>query len=159
MLIHRLLTDGAARDPDKIAFRWVDRNKTLTYAQSVMTEWQFLEALCDRTGCGLLLDVNNIFVSATNHGFDPQHYLAGVPAARVRQIHLAGHSQGEHCLIDTHDTAVCAAVWTLYEAAVQRFGHVPTMIERDDDIPPLAELLGELDVARRIAADGARRAA
>jgi uncharacterized protein len=131
----------------------------MTFAQSVMTEWEFLDALCARTGCELLLDVNNIYVSATNHGFDPRQYIAGVPAARVRQMHLAGHSQGKERLIDTHDKPVTPEVWALYEAAVERIGHVPTMIERDDDIPPLAELLAELDTARDIAAAGTRRAA
>lgn len=131
----------------------------LTFAHSTLCEWEFLDALCARTGCELLLDVNNIYVSASNHGFDPQRYLAGVPAQRVRQIHLAGHSQGRECLIDTHDQPVPPAVWALYAAAVARFGTVPTMIERDDDIPPLSELLAELDIARRIAADAGRRAA
>jgi uncharacterized protein (UPF0276 family) len=131
----------------------------LTFAQSVMSEWEFLDALCSRTGCGILLDVNNIFVSATNHGFDPQHYIQGVPAGHVRQIHLAGHSQGQHCLIDTHDNPVSPPVWALYEAAVTRFGPVPAMIERDDDIPPLADLLLELDIARAIASHSTRKAA
>lgn len=131
----------------------------LTFAQSTLSEWEFLEALCARTGCDLLLDVNNIYVSACNHGFDPSRYLAGVPVGRVRQMHLAGHSQGRDCLIDTHDQPVPPAVWTLYAAAVARFGAVPTMIERDDAIPPLAELLAELQVARDIAARGSRRAA
>jgi uncharacterized protein (UPF0276 family) len=131
----------------------------MTFAESVMSEWEFLDALCARTGCELLLDVNNIFVSARNHGFDPLLYLAGVPAGRVRQIHLAGHSQGRECLIDTHDRPVPPAVWALYAAAVERFGSVPTMIERDDDIPPLSELLAELDIARSITARRSRRAA
>jgi uncharacterized protein (UPF0276 family) len=131
----------------------------LTFAQSVMSEWEFLSALCERTGCELLLDVNNIYVSATNHGYDPLHYIAGIPAAHVRQIHLAGHSQGKECLIDTHDKPVPAPVWALYETAVKRLGQVPTMIERDDDIPPLPELLAELEIARGIAAQSARRAA
>jgi uncharacterized protein len=131
----------------------------LTFAQSTMSEWEFLDALCARTGCDLLLDVNNIYVSASNHGFDPSRYLAGVPAGRVRQIHLAGHSQGRECLIDTHDQPVPPAVWALYEAAVERFGTVPTMIERDDAIPPLSELLAELDIARGIAARRSRSAA
>jgi uncharacterized protein (UPF0276 family) len=131
----------------------------VTFAQSVMTEWEFLDGLCARTGCELLLDVNNIYVSAANHGYDPRQYLAGVPVAHVRQMHLAGHSQGKQCLIDTHDKPVPPSVWALYEKAVERIGHVPTMIERDDDIPPLAELLAELEVARSIAAQGARRAA
>lgn len=131
----------------------------LTFAQSTMSEWEFLDALCARTGCKLLLDVNNIYVSASNHGFDPSRYLAGVPAQHVRQIHLAGHSQGRDRLIDTHDQPVPPAVWALYAAAVERFGAVPTMIERDDAIPPLSELLAELDIARGIAASRSPRAA
>jgi uncharacterized protein (UPF0276 family) len=124
-----------------------------------MTEWEFLDAMCARTGCELLLDVNNIFVSATNHGFDPLAYLAGIPGGRVRQIHLAGHSQGRDLLIDTHDRPVPASVWSLYQATLRYVGPVATMIERDDDIPPLAELLDELDMARSIAATRIRRAA
>jgi uncharacterized protein (UPF0276 family) len=123
-----------------------------------MTEWEFLDALCVRTGCELLLDVNNVFVSASNHGFDPKEYLAGIPASRVRQIHLAGHSQGRELLIDTHDRPVPRPVWTLYGEALRRFGGVAT-IERDDAIPPLTELLAELEMARRIAAGGEQRAA
>jgi uncharacterized protein len=124
-----------------------------------MTEWEFLDALCSRTGCELLLDVNNIFVSACNHGFDPYAYLSGIPAGRVRQVHLAGHSQGRELLIDTHDKPVRAEVWKLYEAAVRLVGSVATMIERDDDIPPLPTLLAELDLARGIVGEGARKAA
>jgi uncharacterized protein len=124
----------------------------LTYAESSMTEWEFISAMARRTGCGLLLDVNNVFVSASNHGFDPLDFLRGVPMERVRQIHLAGHSQGDGLLIDTHDSAVNDAVWSLYAQTVARCGPVATMIERDGDIPPLAELLAELNVARSIAA-------
>jgi uncharacterized protein (UPF0276 family) len=115
-----------------------------------MTEWEFLDALGARTGCGLLLDVNNVFVSATNHGFDAIAYLDGVPAHRVRQIHLAGHSPGRDLLIDTHDTPVCADVWGLYAYVLPKLGPVATMIERDDAIPPLHELLVELGTARAI---------
>jgi uncharacterized protein (UPF0276 family) len=124
-----------------------------------MTEWAFLEALCRRTGCRLLLDINNVFVSATNHGFDPIAYLDGLPARHVRQIHLAGHSRGAEMLIDTHDMPVCASVWDLYAHIVPRLGLVATMIERDDAIPPLAELLAELDVARSIGGADRRAAA
>ena len=124
-----------------------------------MTEWEFLDAVCTRTGCGLLLDVNNIYVSASNHGFDAQAYLSGIPATRVRQIHLAGHSQGRDLLIDTHDKPVPDPVWALYASALERLGPVATMIERDGDIPPLSALLAELGSARDIAQGKLRRAA
>lgn len=123
----------------------------LTFAGSRMTEWEFLSAMCERTGCGILLDVNNIHVSAVNHGFDAMTYLHGLPADRVRQIHLAGHTRNGDLLIDTHDQPVPDPVWALYRAACERFGRIATMVERDDNIPPLAELLAELDTARAIA--------
>jgi len=119
---------------------------------AAMSEWAFLDAVCARTGCGLLLDVNNVFVSATNHGFDARAYLDGIPHARVRQIHLAGHRQGETLLIDTHDRAVPPPVWDLFAHVLPRLGPVATMIERDDAIPPLRDLLAELDQARAIGA-------
>lgn len=125
----------------------------------VMTEWAFLDAMCARTGCGLLLDINNIFVSGSNHGFDPLEYLAGIPAKYVRQIHLAGHSQGRDMLIDTHDHPVPDAVWMLFAAALEKLGPVATMIERDDNIPDLTTLLAELDIARGIVTERTRRAA
>jgi uncharacterized protein len=131
----------------------------LTFAESVLTEWEFLEAVCKRTGCELLLDVNNVYVSSINHGLDPFSYIDGIPADRVRQIHLAGHSQGKQMLIDTHDTPVCEPVWDLYERALQRLPNVATMIERDDCIPPIGDLLDELAIARGLAQQGARRAA
>lgn len=135
----------------------------LAFADGSMTEWDFLARMCERTGCGLLLDVNNVYVSAANHGFDPFAYLDGMPAERVRQIHLAGHSQGESLLIDTHDRDVPDGVWALYAHAVARCGPVATMIERDADIPPLPDLLAELAIARRLGArpalqEAARRA-
>jgi len=122
----------------------------LTFAASTMTEWEFLAEMSRRTGCGLLLDVNNIFVSTQNHGWDADAYLRGIPADRVRQIHLAGHTQGEGLLIDTHDQPVNDDVWSLYAKAMSRLGPVATMIERDGAIPPLPELLNELDTARGI---------
>lgn len=131
----------------------------LTFAESTLEEWEFLDAMCARTGCDLLLDVNNVYVSAMNHGFDPLVYIDGVPARRVRQIHLAGHSQGKQLLIDTHDQPVNAAVWSLYQRALRRVGPVATMIERDDKIPALTELLDELSVARSIATQSEQRAA
>jgi uncharacterized protein len=123
----------------------------LTYACSEMTEWEFLSEIAQRADCLLLLDVNNIYVSSINHEFDPLDYLNGVPRHRVQQFHLAGHSNQGDYLIDTHDAPVCEAVWQLYERAVERFGMVSTMIERDADIPELAVLLAELDRARDIA--------
>jgi uncharacterized protein (UPF0276 family) len=116
-----------------------------------MSEWEFMAEMCRRTGCGLLLDVNNVFVSAVNHGVDPFDFLDGMPAGYVRQIHLAGHGEGKDLLVDTHDTAVSDAVWMLYAEAVARCGPVAAMVERDAAIPPLAELLAELDIARRLA--------
>ncbi len=110
----------------------------LTYRVSEMSEWDFLSEVARRADCAILLDINNIYVSAVNHGFDPLRYLRAVPKDRVRQFHLAGHSDmGDH-LIDTHDHPIAAPVWDLYRQAVAHFGAVPTMIERDDNIPPLA---------------------
>jgi uncharacterized protein (UPF0276 family) len=114
-----------------------------------MTEWEFLGALVRRSGCELLLDVNNVYVNAVNHRFDARAFIDALPPASVRQIHLAGHTDNGDHLVDTHDAPVCEAVWDLYEHAVARFGPVPTMIERDDAIPPLDALLAELDIARR----------
>ena len=131
----------------------------IAFDGSVMTEWAFIDAMCARTGCYLLLDVNNIFVSAANHGFDPLAYLAGIPADRVRQVHLAGHSRGADMLIVTHDQPVPPSVWALYAQAIERIGPIATMIERDDAIPPLDELLTELAIARSIGAAAQRQAA
>ena len=115
-----------------------------------MNEWEFIAELAKRADCELLLDVNNVYVSSRNHGFDARSFVDAMPRERVRQIHLAGHEDhGTHC-VDTHDHPVCDAVWALYAHTVRRFGPVPTMIERDDHIPPLAELLAELDHARRV---------
>lgn len=124
-----------------------------------ITEWEFLGEMSRRTGCGLLLDVNNVFVSAANHGFDAGSYLAGIPADRVGQIHLAGHSQGRDLLIDTHDRPVPQGVWNLYTQALALCGPVPAMIERDDNIPALAELLDELAIARALATQVQERVA
>jgi len=123
----------------------------IEYRSSAMSEAQFLRELCARTDCLLLVDLNNIHVSAVNHGFDALAYLHELPPERVQQFHLAGHTDhGDH-LVDTHDHPVAAPVWALYREALRRFGPVPTMIERDDHIPPLAELLAELDQARAFA--------
>ena len=122
------------------------------YRADEMSEWEFICELVARTGCEILLDVNNVYVSSVNHGFDPHHFIDAMPAAAVRQVHLAGHEDHGTYIIDTHDHPVCAAVWDLYAHTLQRLGPVPTMIERDDNIPPLSELIDELDVARALAA-------
>lgn len=122
----------------------------LTYSSSEMDEWQFIAAIAEEADCQILLDINNIYVSAFNHGFDAHTYLERIPAKRVQQFHLAGHDNCGDYIVDTHDAPVIDAVWDLYAAAVRRFGPVATMIERDDNIPPLAELVTELDHARAI---------
>jgi uncharacterized protein (UPF0276 family) len=121
-----------------------------SFPEDEMSEWEFIAEVTRRSGCYLLLDINNIYVSACNHGFDPLAYIAGIPSDRVRQVHLAGHTPGE-INIDTHDRAVCDDVWRLYAAACELLGPVATMIERDEAIPSLAELLQELDRARELA--------
>jgi len=128
----------------------------LAFDGASMTEWAFIAAMSKRTGCELLLDINNLFVSASNHHFDALAFLDGLPTDRVRQIHLAGHSQGKELLIDTHDSPICADVWALYSVAMSRFGPLATMIERDDRIPPLADLLKELETARTLGAPDGR---
>jgi uncharacterized protein (UPF0276 family) len=124
----------------------------VSFAGDEMSEWQFIAELAQRADCELLLDVNNVYVSSVNHGFDAKAFIDAMPRERVRQIHLAGHEDHGSYLVDTHDHPVCEAVWSLYAHTVQRLGPVPTMIERDDHIPPLAELLAELDQARAIQA-------
>jgi uncharacterized protein (UPF0276 family) len=123
----------------------------VAYATSEMTEWEFLAELARRADCDILLDINNVYVSAVNHGFSPHAFIDAMPPERVRQFHLAGHRNCGSYIVDTHDAAIVDPVWDLYRAAVARFGNVATMIERDADIPPLEELVAELDVARRIA--------
>ncbi len=119
----------------------------LQFGHSTIPEPEFLAALAARTGCGILCDVNNIFVSASNHGWDADAYLAALPAGAVGEIHLAGHAVREICgatmRIDDHASRVAPAVWALYERALARFGRVPTLVEWDTDIPPLDVLLDE----------------
>ena len=122
----------------------------LTFVQSELTEWDFLAQVAKRAGCDILLDVNNIFVSSRNHGFDPDAYLAGVPVGSVVQMHLAGHQRRPDLIIDTHDGPVSDEVWALYARAKGRFGEVPTLIEWDDAVPPLETLLAEAEKARAI---------
>ncbi|TCG04079.1 hypothetical protein BZM27_43440 [Paraburkholderia steynii] len=124
----------------------------LRYIHSTIPEWEFLSEVTRRTGCGLLCDVNNIYVSACNHGWNPQTYLAALPPAAVGEIHLAGHSvrrfDGGHTLrIDDHGSRVAAEVWALYREALRCFGAVPTLIEWDTDVPPLETLMQEAATA------------
>jgi uncharacterized protein (UPF0276 family) len=120
----------------------------LQYRHSIMPEWEFIAAIAARTGCGILCDVNNIYVSSSNHGWDPSSYLAALPVDAIDEIHLAGHTvrqfeNGHSLLIDDHGARVTAEVWTLYEEALARFGPRPTLIEWDNNVPPLAVLLEE----------------
>lgn len=125
----------------------------LRFDADEMAEHEFLAELARRADCHLLLDVNNVYVSSVNHGFSAEAYINALPAERVVQLHLAGHSRGSNgLLIDTHDAPVAEAVWALYAHTLRRIGPRPTMIERDDHMPALAELLAELGRAREIAA-------
>lgn len=115
----------------------------VTFQDSVIPEWEFLNTLCQISGCGLLLDINNVYVNSVNHGFDPRQFLASVHAAHIEEIHLAGFDRAEHALIDTHGARVSNEVWALYEYTLHRIGARPTLIEWDNDIPALATLLDE----------------
>jgi uncharacterized protein (UPF0276 family) len=150
----RHLADRVGRVQDALGRRLVLENVSsyVRFAADEMTEPEFVAALLRRADCQLLLDVNNVYVSSVNHGFDAHAYIAAIPADRVVQLHLAGHSAGDDgLLIDTHDAPVCAAVWDLYAHTLRCLGFKPTMIERDDHIPALDMLLAELDIARDIA--------
>jgi uncharacterized protein (UPF0276 family) len=129
----------------------------LQFECSRMPEWEFLSAVAAESGCGILLDLNNIYVAARNFGFEAQRYLDAMDPCAVREIHLAGHSsvefEGQELLIDTHGTPVCDAVWSLYRAALRRFGDVPTLIEWDTDIPALKVLMAEAAKAEALRAD------
>jgi uncharacterized protein (UPF0276 family) len=119
----------------------------LQFRHSTMSESEFLNAVVDRTGCGLLCDINNLYVNSQNFGFDPRAYLDALPAHAIEEIHLAGHhcndADGRLILIDDHGSPVAEPVWALYAEAIQRFGRVPTLIEWDTRIPPLAVLLAQ----------------
>jgi uncharacterized protein len=149
------VVERVRRVQDRLGCRILLENVSsyVSYPSSRLTEWEFLAEVAQRADCLILLDVNNIYVSSVNHEFDPLVYLDAMPRARVRQIHLAGHQRRpDGLIVDTHDAPVAEPVWRLYEHARRRFGDVATMIERDSNIPPLAELLAELDQARSIAA-------
>lgn len=122
----------------------------LRYRDSTMSEWEFVAAVAEAADCGLLLDINNVYVNGRNHGFDPQEYLDGLPVERVGQFHVAGHEDQGDVILDTHDQPVAGAVWDLFAAAIRRFGPLPTILERDDDIPPLAAVQQEAARAQEI---------
>ncbi len=130
----------------------IENASTYLEAKTDLHEWEFISAILSEADCDLLLDINNIYVSSRNHGFDPLRYLQGIPRQRIAYIHLAGHTDhGDHC-IDTHDQPICAEVWSLYTEALRQWGTIPTMIERDANIPALPLLLAELNHARQIGA-------
>ncbi len=126
----------------------------LEYEQSDIPEWDFVAEVANRSGCGVLLDINNIYVNSQNHGFEPAQFLNAVPQTVVKEIHLAGHTVNEfedgRVLIDTHNQLVSEPVWELYRSAIKQFGPVPTLIEWDTDLPPLSVLLDEAGKAQRI---------
>jgi hypothetical protein len=119
------------------------------FTSSQMTEWEFLTEVVERADCGILLDVNNIYVSAMNHEFDPLDYVNAVPAHRVAQMHIAGHSRYEKYILDTHDHPVIDPVWQLYARAIERCGPTPTLLEWDDHIPSFDEVHAEARKAER----------
>ena len=146
------VADRVAKVQDVLGRRVLleDVSSYISFQHSEMTEWEFLGQVAQRADCGILLDVNNVYVSATNHRFDPREYLDEIPIHRVGQIHLAGHEDGGSLLIDTHDRNVAPPVWDLYRYAIERLGPVPTLIEWDDKLPPFSELLEETRRARLI---------
>src|SRR6516225_4305068 len=162
-------TVPADRHQESILRRRILVENPSTYMQfrhSTIPEWEFIAAVAAHTGCGILCDVNNIYVSTKNHGWDPLIYLAALPPDAIAEIHLAGHSirqlsDGGTLRIDDHGSRVIDQVWSLYEAALRRFGPVPTLIEWDQNIPPLDVLIEEAhhaDAMIDAASNGVRRA-
>lgn len=151
----RHVADRIAQVQDFLGRRLLLENLSsyVTFEESEMSEWEFIRVIAERADCLLLLDVNNVYVSACNHGYQAADFFAGIPMERVWQIHLAGHSHSAdgQLLIDTHDQPVCDPVWALYQSVVERHGPINTMIERDGNIPPFDELYAELQIARRLA--------
>lgn len=130
----------------------------VTFKHSAMSEWEFLSAVARQADCGILLDINNIYVSAVNHGFSALDFFDGVAADRIGQFHLAGHRDNGTHLLDSHDHPVPAPVWDLYAEAVKRFGPISSLVERDDRIPPFDELVAEAEYARGIEAEAVAHA-
>jgi hypothetical protein len=154
----RVICDHVAETQDFLSRQILVENPStyLQFAHSTIPEWEFVAEIPRRTGCGLLLDVNNVYVSASNHGFDANRYIDAMPRDAVQEIHLAGHAVrqvGDVTLrIDDHGSTVCDAVWDLYRAALSRLGPVPTLIEWDSHVPELPVLVGEAATADRILA-------
>lgn len=159
-LVH--VAERIARVQDRLGRRILVENVSsyASFTASSLTEWEFLAALVERADCGILLDVNNVYVSAHNHGFDAGVFIAALPSRRIGQIHLAGHSRRGELLIDTHDAEVRSEVWALYRQALALHGPTATLIEWDDRIPPLDRVVAESRRARDTAAstEEARRA-
>ena len=155
------VAERVARVQDRLGRRIALENASTyaRFADDEMPEWELLAGIAERADCGILLDVNNVYVSAHNHGFDAAAYLDAIPAERVTQIHLAGPSEAGELLIDTHDSPVRDEVWALYERAIRRLGPVSTLIEWDERIPPFAELAAEAARARAILERAAKEAA
>jgi hypothetical protein len=126
----------------------------VTFREADMAEWEFLNRIAQRTGCGILLDLNNIYVTAHNHKLDADKYLEAIAISHVKEMHLAGYSEreieGNTLLVDTHSAPVFEGVWALYEKAVQRFGAIPTLIEWDSDLPAFSVLEAEAAKAREV---------
>jgi uncharacterized protein (UPF0276 family) len=139
------VTDRVKEVQDFLGRRFVLENPStyVAFRESTMTEWEFLARVAEDADCGILLDVNNVFVSARNHGFDAAAYLAAMPGHRIAQIHLAGHADKGTYLFDTHDAPVPDSVWSLYASTIRRFGAISTLIEWDDHVPELDELLAQ----------------
>jgi len=148
----RLVSDRARRVQDflEVPFALENTSSYLTYTSSTMTEWEFVSEICERADIGLMFDVNNVYVSAYNHGFDPYEFVGKIPHQRVVQIHLAGHTNLGKYIIDTHDGHVIDPVWDLYRETIEQTGAVSTLIEWDDNIPELDVLLGEATKAKQV---------
>lgn len=151
----RLVSDKVNRIQDYLGQMVVLENPStyLQFRSCEISEADFINAMVDNTGCRILLDVNNVYVSSFNLGFYPRQYINTLKTDCVQQFHLAGHTHNTSHIIDTHDHPVCDEVWSLYHHACQRFGDVATLLERDDHIPPFDELLEELNQARAVQAD------
>lgn len=150
--VARYVADRIRHVQDVVGLRFVIENVSsyMTYRDSQLSEWEFVGLVAELADCGILLDVNNIYVSSFNHGFDPATYIAAIPQDRVVQMHLAGHTHMGRYIIDTHSAPVIDEVWKLYALACERFGRVSTLVEWDDDIPPLDVLLAEARRAKAI---------